>query len=80
MTASIPKQDPNTWKIKKNTVYYDKTQHANFQGNPLFQATKPLEQQLSSEKWDIELRHLPGFGWAVLFSCPVLGRICLTVV
>ena len=40
MTTNILKQDPNTSKVKKNTVYYDKTQHANFQGKPLFQATK----------------------------------------
>ena len=40
MTASILKQVPNTSEIQKNTVYQDKTQHANFLGNPLYQATK----------------------------------------
>ena len=40
MTASTVKQDPNTYKLPKNTIYQDKTQHANFQGNPLYQATK----------------------------------------
>ena len=34
-----------------------------------------LKQQLNSEQWDKELRHLPGFGRAVLISCPVRGRI-----
>ena len=38
MTTSILKQDPNTWKMKKNAIYYNKTWHANFQGKPLFQA------------------------------------------
>ena len=35
--------DPNTLKkkvlrVKKNAIYYDKTQHANFRSKPLFQA------------------------------------------
>ena len=39
MTASILKQDPNK-KVQKN-IYYDMdTQYANFQWNPLHQATK----------------------------------------
>ena len=40
MTASILKQDPDTEKIQKNAIYEDKTEHTNFQGNPLYQATK----------------------------------------
>ena len=40
---------------------YDKTQIANFGGNPPFQAKKTtLEQQLSGEKSDVG--HLPAFG------------------
>ena len=36
-TTSVLKQDPNTHKkVKKNAVYYDRTQPANFRGNPLF--------------------------------------------
>ena len=31
----------------------------------------------NNEKWDGGLRHLPVFGWAMLFSCPVLGRIAI---
>ena len=27
-------------KVQKNAIYYDKTQHVNFQGMPLFQALK----------------------------------------
>ena len=34
-----------------------------------------LEQQLNSENWGVKLGHLSAFGWAMLFSCPVLGRI-----
>ena len=40
MTASILKHDLNTQKVQKNVVYYDKTQYANFGGNPLHQAAK----------------------------------------
>ena len=40
MTASGLKEDPNTEKVPNNAIYQDKTQHANFQGNPLYQATK----------------------------------------
>ena len=35
----------------------------NIWGSPLYQATK---QQLNSEKWDVELGHLPAFGWTML--------------
>ena len=35
MTTSILKQDPNTLKV----LYFDKSQPANFQGNPFLQAT-----------------------------------------
>jgi len=38
-------QEPNTWKVRKNYIYYDKIQHAHFQGNLLFLAT---EQQLNN--------------------------------
>ena len=27
----------NTYKVPKNAIYWDKTQHANFRGNPLYQ-------------------------------------------
>ena len=51
MTASILKQDPDTEKIQKNAIYEDKTEHTNFQGNPLYQAKKTtLKQQLNGEK------------------------------
>ena len=30
-----------------------------------------------NEKWDVELKHLSGFGWTMLFSCPV--KICIYV-
>ena len=32
MAASVLKQAPNTQKVQKNALYYDKTQHANFGG------------------------------------------------
>ena len=41
MTASVLKQDPNTERFKRTLIYFDTdTQYANFQGNPLRQATK----------------------------------------
>jgi len=30
--------DPNTEKVPKNAACWDKTQHAGFSGNPLYQA------------------------------------------
>ena len=29
------------FSAKNNAIYQDKTQHANFRGNPLYKATKP---------------------------------------
>ena len=45
--------DPNRHKTKvqKSAIYSDKTQHANFWGNPLHQATK---LQLNGEQEDVE--------------------------
>ena len=40
MTASVLKQDPNTQKIQKNAIHWDKTQPANFRGNPFFKLKK----------------------------------------
>ena len=36
---------------------------------------RALKQQLNGEKWDVEVGHLCAFGWAMLFSCPVIGRL-----
>ena len=33
-------QDPQTWKVKKKAIYYDKKQHVDFLVKPFFQATK----------------------------------------
>ena len=38
--------------------------------------TTTLTQELNGEKWDVELRHLFAFGWAMV-SCPVLGSYCI---
>ena len=35
--------------------------------------SRALKQQLHGEKLDVEVGHLSAFGWAMLFSCPVLG-------
>ena len=49
----------------------DKRQHANFRGNPLYHYKTTLVEQLNGEKndekWDGELIHLSGFGWAMFF-------------
>ena len=43
-------EDPSTFKVKKNVIYYDKTQQANFRGDPPFQAAN---QHLNSQKCDV---------------------------
>ena len=40
MSARVLKQNPNTQRVKKNTIYYNKTQPADFWCKPLFQAEK----------------------------------------
>ena len=68
------KKSQNIWKVEKNTVYCDKTQHADFQGKPPFKAAKQL---LNCEKWDagyvLICFWLSCFG--TLLWCPVFGRI-----
>ena len=68
MTASVLKQDPETHhvlKVRKNVVSVrtDETQHANFRGNPLSQATKRhfnssggkrLKNEMESRKQKLE--------------------------
>ena len=34
MNARVLKQDANTWKVGKNSIYSDKTRHGHFQGKP----------------------------------------------
>ena len=51
MTASVLKQASKTEEVQKNADYQDKTQRANFRGNPLYQATKRhLNSSLNGEK------------------------------
>ena len=59
------KWNENTSKVKKKAICSDKTQHAHFRDDPLFQAAA-LKQHLIGEKWDVELRYLSSSGWAVL--------------
>ena len=64
--------NPNTLKVKKNAVYEDKTQHANFWGKPLFQTT---ERHLTGKWWKIRYRIVISV-WlsslVVLFWCPLM--------
>ena len=46
MTASVLKQDPNTYNIQKNAIYEDKTQNENFRVNPFYQAKKKKKKKL----------------------------------
>ena len=46
----IHTQDPNTMKVKKNAIYYDKTLHGNFRGKSSLSSYKTLKQQLNGEK------------------------------
>ena len=43
--------------------------------SPLWSYKRTLKQQLNSEIRDVGLRHLSAFGWAVWFSCGVLGKM-----
>ena len=36
--------DPNTWKVEKKAIYFEKTRRASFQGNPLFPSYKTMLQ------------------------------------
>ena len=81
-TTTITTNNNNN-KVKKNAIYYDKTQHGKFRGRPLFEATKQhlnthkttLKQQLNVEKWDVG--HISALGSAVWFCCfgECFGRI-----
>ena len=58
MTASVLKQASKTEEVQKNADYQDKTQRANFRGNPLYQATKRhLNNSLNGEKRKIRWRN-----------------------
>ena len=48
MTASILKQDPNTAKVQKNAIYWDKTQAVDFGNNPLYNSTQLNQKQTSA--------------------------------
>ena len=62
MTAGILKQDPNTDNVEKNSIYYDKTQHANVQGRPFF---KLLCNAWTTVKWwKLNVEYLTAFGWS----------------
>ena len=54
--------DPNTRKVQKNAVYWDKTQPANFRGNPIYQAAKRHLNNSwtvkNEEKWDGKLHFI----------------------
>ena len=50
MAASVLKQDPHTRRVKKNAIDCDKIQHANFRGNPLYQATHKKINKKKSNK------------------------------
>ena len=50
-TASVLKQDENTCQVKKNGIYSDKTQQANFSGQTAFSSYKTaLKQPLNDEQ------------------------------
>ena len=71
------------WYIKGSKKRYllrQMTPPANFRCNPLFEATtRHLNTtcELNGLKKNVELGHLSAFGWPMLFSCPVLGRLLI---
>ena len=47
-TTTTNKQDPNTKRFKRTLLYFNTdTHYANFRGNPLYQATIRLKQQIN---------------------------------
>ena len=49
MTASVLKQDPNIYKVHKNAIYQDETQHANLGGNPLYKVQNDTETRVKGK-------------------------------
>ena len=64
MTASVRKENPNTWKVKKNkkTLILYTTQHAIFGGKPFSQAAEHLTNRQTVTKWNVG--HLSAWGSA----------------
>ena len=63
--------DPSTYKVKQTAIYYNKTQHANFRGRPLFSSYKTtFKQQLhgKNEMQDTHLLNVQLFASVVLVS------------
>ena len=51
MTASVQKQDPNTWTVKRNLIWQYKT-YAHFRGKPLLRNDKTtVKQPLNGDQW-----------------------------
>ena len=69
--------DSNTYKFQRNAVYWDKRQHANVQGHPLYPATKWRTMVKRWKGWKMRWRAKPlVLGWTVsLKQRPVLGRM-----
>ena len=64
-------------RFKRIAIYWDKAQRAHFQGDPLYQST---QRHSFKQQWTVRCRTktlslISAFGWAILFSCPVRGRI-----
>ena len=70
-------------KKKKNAVYYDKSQHANFRGKPPFQATKQhldnSSQMVKNEMYDTHLLLVKLFCCVVLFQKCWHDYCCMTL-
>ena len=73
------REGPKTWKVQKNAIYSNRNTVCKVWGHPLNQATKwhlnNSEMVKNNDKWDKKLNHISVFGWVVLFSCPVFGRL-----
>ena len=49
MTASVLKQDPNTWKVQKSTIYCDKKHNMRIFGvSPFSKLRKTLKQMFNT--------------------------------
>ena len=75
-------QDQNTYKVKKNTIYNDKRQHANPGGKRLFQAAKQhlyKGKTVKNEMWDTYLLLVELFRYLMKNDTAYIFQALLTV-
>ena len=67
-----PSKTETRKRFKRTVFIRTKIQSANFWGNFYFILSSYKTTLKTTKNWDEKLNHLSVFGWAMLFSCPVL--------